>query len=192
MQHRILAAGILAAALTADARSTKPADVTICVVSEDGAPSSVTQKARATVSWMFARIGVNVRWQSGVLKTISSDGRPLTIQVRFAREAPAGVPPEALANALPFGKEGVAVTVMYERIRSVARRSSQEAAILAHVLAHEIGHVLQNTNWHARDGVMKAHWSGQDFDEMERKPLEFTPQDIALIRDGLSTRSASR
>lgn len=84
------------------------------------------------------------------------------------------MPLDALAFALPFTDGTTAFTVMYNRIQFVAGRSGREQAILAHVLAHEIGHVLQRTDRHVGTGVMKAYWNGHDHDAMEKKPLEFT------------------
>ena len=112
------------------------------------------------------------------------------MQVTFASEVPERVPQTALARALPFAKEGVAIAVMYDRIRWIAGRSNREAPILAHVLAHEIGHVLQQTNWHAPSGVMKAHSEGQDYYAMGRTPLKFTALDVEMIKDGLKTLNA--
>jgi hypothetical protein len=189
MKTSMLIAGILAAGMTARARDSKPPDVTVYVNGDNNAPSSVDQGARATVTWMFARVGVRLVWRDGEPRTGAASGSPVTIQVRFTREVP-DASREALARALPFGEEGVAINVMYDRIRWVAHRSSREAPILAHVLAHEIGHVLQGTNAHAPAGVMKAHWNGQDYDAMEKKPLEFTSLDVELIKDGLNLRRA--
>lgn len=185
----MLIAGILAAGIAAQARDSKPADVTVYVKGDNNAPSSVDQGARATVTWMFARVGVRLAWRDGEPGTGAVSGSLVTIQVRFTGELP-DASREALAYALPFGEQGVAIHVMYERIRWVARKSSREAPILAHVLAHEIGHVLQGTNAHAPTGVMKAHWNGQDYDAMEKKPLEFTSIDKDLIADGLNLRKA--
>jgi hypothetical protein len=47
------------------------------------------------------------------------------------------------------------------------------------VPAHEIGHGLQGTDGHAETGVVKEHWNGQDYDAIEKKPLEFTSLDAA-------------
>jgi hypothetical protein len=190
MKTSMLIAGILAAGMTAHARDSKPADVTVYVQGDNKAPASVDQGARATVTWMFARVGVRLVWRDGEPGTGAASGSPVTVQVRFTRDVPGGASQDALAYALPFGEEGVAINVMYDRIRWVARRSSREAPILAHVLAHEIGHVLQGTNGHAQTGVMKAHWNGQDYDAMEKKPLEFTSLDVELIKDGLNLRRA--
>jgi hypothetical protein len=189
MKTSMLIAGILAAGMTAHARDSKPPDVLVYVNGDSSVPSSVDQGARATVTWMFSRAGVRLVWRDGEPRTGAASGSPVTIQVRFTRDLP-DASQDALAYALPFGEEGVAIHVMYDRIRWVARRSSREAPILAHVLAHEIGHVLQGTNAHAPAGVMKAHWNGQDYDAMEKKPLEFTSLNLEMIRDGLNLRKA--
>jgi len=186
----MLIAGILAAGMTAHARDSKPADVTVYVQGDNKAPASVDQGARATVTWMFARVGVRLAWRDGEPRTGAAYGSPVTIKVRFVERDPDDSRREALACAMPFAEEGVAIYVMYDRIHWVARRSSREAPILAHVLAHEIGHVLQGTNAHAQTGVMKAHWNGQDYDAMEKKPLEFTSVDVDLIKNGLNLRKA--
>ena len=188
MKHSILIAGILGAGLAAHARDKKPADVTVYVKGSTLGPVYLT--ARGTVTWMFARIGVRVAWHDGVQAQGAPLTSPVTVQVEFADRAQAGVSKEALARALPFGDHSGAITVMYDRIQFVANGSSREAPLLAHVLAHELGHVLERTDAHSAAGVMKAHWDGEDLDAMERKPLEFTPRDVAMIRDRLSLRVA--
>ena len=37
---------------------------------------------------------------------------------------------------------------------------------------------------------MKAHWNGQDYAAMEKRPSEFTPDDVDLIVRGLAARKA--
>lgn len=176
--------------IAAHARDSQPSDVTVYVNGDNKAPGAVDQEARATVTWMFARVGVRLAWRDGEPRTGPASGSPVTVQIRFVERDPDDTRREALACAMPFAKEGVAIYVMYDRIRWVARRSSREAPILAHVLAHELGHVLQGTNVHAQTGIMKAQWNGQDYDAMQRKPLEFTRVDIEMIRDGLNLRKA--
>ncbi len=154
MKHSIRIAGILVAGLTAHARDSKPADVTVYVNGDS--PGSVYSSARETATWIFARIGVRVAWHDGELSEGAPPASPVTIQVQFTHKAPAGVSGDALACALPFGGHAVAITVMFDRIRFVANGSSREAPILAHVLAHEIGHVLLRTDGHTDVGVMKA------------------------------------
>jgi len=188
MKNSSLIAGILAAGITAYAHDSRPADVT-AYVSGDNLSTSVDSGARATVTWVFARVGVRLAWKAGDPKPGAASGSPVTIRIRFTKGAPADASRNALAYALPFG-EGVTITVMYDRIREAAQESRREQAILAHVLAHEISHVLQGTNQHSETGLMKARWNGQDYDAMQQKPLEFTSFDVTLIQNGLNARKA--
>ena len=62
--------------------------------------------------------------------------------------------------------------------------------ILAHVLVHEITHILQGIDRHSESGVMKASWTNQDYKAMAWKPLPFTPQDTRLLQLGLNGRES--
>jgi hypothetical protein len=60
------------------------------------------------------------------------------------------------------------------------------------VLVHEIGHILQGTDQHSANGVMKRRWDLSDYRLMARHPLPFTEFDIQLIRLGLNARADPR
>jgi hypothetical protein len=60
--------------------------------------------------------------------------------------------------------------------------------LLAHVLSHEITHLLEDVNRHSSTGLMKAHWDGNDLMEMSAKPLSFGPEDVDLIHRALVQR----
>jgi hypothetical protein len=84
--------------------------------------------------------------------------------------------------------EGTHVVVFPDRIRQVDPYQMQCA--LAHVLVHEITHVLQGICRHSATGIMKARWDQRDYFEMSRKPLPFAEEDVALIYAGLRGRQA--
>jgi hypothetical protein len=139
---------------------------------------------------MFDKIGIRLRWHDGDLPTCPT-GSYVAVQVHFAGRAPPGFRPGALAYALPFGDGSTGIIVLEDRIRTAAGiRPNLEQAILTHVLAHEITHVLQSTDRHAETGLMKAHWDLHDYDAMARGPLELTSDDADLIRQGVKVLKA--
>jgi hypothetical protein len=71
----------------------------------------------------------------------------------------------------------------------VANRRRPER-VLAHVIVHEVTHVLQGVSGHSDSGIMKAWWTPKDYEQMEWAPLPFTANDIALIQLGLAKRIA--
>jgi len=64
--------------------------------------------------------------------------------------------------------------------------------ILAHVMTHEITHVLQGIERHSATGVMKARWDAKDFLNMTFSPLPFTVDDIDLLHTALRLRQTSQ
>ena len=95
-----------------------------------------------------------------------------------------------MAYAQPY--EGVHIVVLYYRIEANTDGPTQASTFLAHVMTHEITHLLQGFSRHSETGVMKAHWDASDFMQMAHRPLPFAPEDIDLIHRGLQLRAAGR
>ena len=62
-------------------------------------------------------------------------------------------------------------------------------SLLAHVLVHEIVHILQGCTRHSDRGVMKAHWNGVDFAQMLWGELPIAQEDIDLVHAGIGKRA---
>jgi hypothetical protein len=131
---------------------------------------------------MFARIGVTLVWRD--------PGRCPggALHIKFSRRDSVEYPPDVLGYAYPY--EGSHIVVFWNRIEA-AVSGHDVAPVLAHVMAHEITHVLEGCTRHSPSGLMKAHWSTRDFREMTWKPLPFAEEDIDLIRLGLAQREHS-
>src|SRR5690242_7307428 len=155
------------------------AELTVFTEGDDAFQPAVTYMAKGQATKMFARIGVHVSWRAGVKP--SGDGE--AVQIRF--EPANGRHPGATAFTEPFAPERV-IIVFADRIAAITElRPDLKAPVLAHVLVHEIGHVLLRSNAHSPTGVMKARWSSADYSEMLRRPLRFEPEDAELIQTGL-------
>jgi hypothetical protein len=137
--------------------------------------------AKALAGQMFAKIGIVLDW--GKEKPAGETSRQ-PIFLELVRGTPENRMPGALAYALPY--EGTHITVFYDRIE----KTESPRTVLAHVMVHEITHVLQGISRHSDAGVMKARWTGRDFGAMGCSPLSFTPEDVNLIYLGLTKRTA--
>jgi hypothetical protein len=156
--------------------------VPVCV--SEGVSTPALYAARAIVLEMFAKIGVTIEWlrQERLCRSMSG-----VISIKLSTNTPGNQLAGELAYALPF--EGSRIIVFYDR----ARRTVEPPVVpclLAHVLAHEIAHILEGTDRHSDSGVMKAHWDLTDQDRMYRKPLPFTDLDVWLIHQGLEARES--
>jgi hypothetical protein len=154
--------------------------VTVCV---DGVgPPGLLPFARATVSKMFAGIGVTIDWRRGL-----RDCPAQAIVAILTYDTSGILHPGALAYATPNEST---IHLFCDRI---VHRGCWEPVLvphlLAHVLAHEITHILQGTSLHSDRGVMKASWGNDDYSKMLSQSLAFTSLDIELIYAGLAARS---
>jgi hypothetical protein len=175
MKTKCLAAmvAMTGASLFAGQRATaQKATVTVCM---DPDPH-VLMGVRPLASAMFATIGVRIDWRE-------QDSCPAgvgALQVRLSYNSTGMRNAEALAFAQPYVGS---IVVFLDRVQELNRNGGP--SVLAHVLVHEITHVLEGIDRHSATGIMKAHWNDSDYFEMRRKPLVFAKEDVNLIYDGL-------
>ena len=154
--------------------ATQKATVTVCMEPDQ----HVLMGVRPLASAMFASIGVRIAWH----ELDSCPAEVGAIQVRLSRDSTrvrdSGA--EALAFARPYAGT---VVVFLDRVEELNRNGGP--SVLAHVLVHEITHVLEGIDRHSATGIMKARWNYNDYLEMRRKPLLFAQEDVNLIYDGL-------
>jgi hypothetical protein len=147
--------------------------VTVCM---DSIGESAEYTARTLATKMFADIRVTLDWRD------PRDCPAEAILISLTDNTPENLHRGALAYAQP--SEGVHIRVFYDRIRRFPRELVPR--LLAHVLVHEISHILQGIDRHSKSGVMKAYWTFDDYHTMLVKTLRFEDQDIDLIRVGLA------
>jgi len=151
-------------------------------------PAGMLWNAESKAAAMFRAIGVEVRWQTGAVRANAADGAcGAPIVILLGNTGGARVPPDALAYATPFAHSGTCIHVLLDRVLQYGR-GQFETALLAHVLAHEITHVLERTDRHSADGVMKAHWDARDFSNLAWHSLPFAAEDVELIHRGIAQR----
>jgi hypothetical protein len=171
---------LMAAVASADAqdKSANGRQVTVYLSNIMTAPAQVTAQAEGLASKIFADVGVTINWWRGV----PSHPETGAIIIEFATNTRATDHPGGWAYALPY--EGVHIRIFWDRIEAdpFARQ------LLAHVMVHEITHILQGIARHSPEGIMKARWSDQDRQTMMRGPLRFTPEDVEMIYQGMEAR----
>jgi len=154
--------------------------VLVCMDSKGLVPASAQYRATAQASAIFAKIGVGLTWAR---RSDCVDGG---VEIQVVPKAPETASPSALAHALPFGNRSQRITIFYDRVqRLVGPQENWIPAVLGHVLAHEIGHVLLGTDGHTDTGLMEAQWTKKEVSMMQFRPLGFTPAHVDLIHERL-------
>jgi hypothetical protein len=174
----------LSASLIVQAATIKsPIDHTLKVCVTRSHDPWIVEQAEGAAAHMFAEIGVRIEWfhDNHTCKHPAEDFVSILIST--------GALDSELPGALAYSRlhADAHIEVFYERVLSTvdARRVPD---LLAHVLAHELTHILEDLNRHSETGLMKAHWSQEDLVQMSFKHLPFAQEDVDLIQRALIRR----
>jgi hypothetical protein len=89
-----------------------------------------------------------------------------------------------VSEGLPF-----LATVYADRADGIARRARVDPAIvLGRAIAHEIGHLLLNSNSHPEAGLMRAAWSQRELRGNAATDWRFLEPEIQAVRDAAQRR----
>jgi len=182
MRLTAMLAMTVAVAMICEAGQNKKQHVTVFVENEANVPQDVKDRAEELAACMFASVGVTIDWRNGGPSASFSER---AIVIRLARNTPNTEKPGALAYAMP--QEGVHIVVFWDRMEFGLIRNE----LLAHVMVHEITHILEGVCRHSESGIMRAQWTDNDHKVMKTHPLPFAPDDVELIQRGLANRNAS-
>ena len=107
----------------------------------------------------------------------------MPIIIDITSDTPKMFAPGALAWAQVY--EGVHISVFWDRIKNkVGGRDRLGTCLLAHVMAHEIAHIIEGVDRHSETGLMKAHWTNAEIEGMSVRLLSLAPEDVQLIHNG--------
>jgi len=92
--------------------------------------------------------------------------------------------------AIPVGpgEFGVHCGVFYDRVQQISRRTNNEAVVLGHAVAHELGHLLLGVNAHSPGGLMRAHWTPRDLALAAQGKLLLLDVEKQKVQDNISKR----
>jgi hypothetical protein len=184
----LLVTTLIVAATPALLTAAEPVDELNIYYIPNAVPSHGLFVARGITTAILADAGIKLRWYKGAPPASVSELRN-TFRIEFLTKAPATSSSHGLASSFPYRPGAALITVYNDRLAPYFEVSAiQGAAILGHVLAHEIGHSLQGIARHSDTGVMKARWTPAEVRNMAVERLKFTEEDIYFLREGLQVR----
>ncbi|MFL6450226.1 MAG: hypothetical protein ACJ746_21490 [Bryobacteraceae bacterium] len=155
-------------------------EIEVGLVNRLAVPVNLLANAQYTAITIYARIGVKLKW---------SNANTAPIRIQLDAHTPHTIGPDAMGYALPYGDHDISIHILLDRISDHPDGDGHQyatAVLLGHVMAHELGHVLEGNCRHSETGVMKARWDQGLVHRMARQPLSFHPLDAALIRIGVA------
>ena len=81
--------------------------------------------------------------------------------------------------------------IFHHRVEELCKDRYPEAAVLGHMIAHEIGHLLLGLSSHSRTGIMSVPWRSKDLKRAGQDGMRFTKKEARRIRANLHKRSQS-
>jgi hypothetical protein len=171
-----------------------------------GVRPDIVTRAKPVVARIYREAGVNIIWSDARSGAGEADtprasrafdpGFALVILPREVADQ-LNVATDALGGAAGTPEcRGRMAYVFYNRVERIARtylNASRRRAmddidtviVLAHAIAHEVGHLLLPYG-HSATGLMRAGWNGQDLQLAVRGQLKFTPEEAELFRTRLT------
>ena len=206
----LVVAGLTGLARPAAADPIPTLTINLQVPRHVNVPLNIVALAKDEVTRIYRDAGVKIIWinaaSSGSRSLLpQSSGtsdpgfalvvlpREMTDQMTVATEA---VATEALGVAIGTREHrGRMAYVFYSRVERIARthlnvshdavrRDLYSIVVLAHAMAHEIGHLLLPYG-HSPTGLMRADWNAKDLDLALVGRLNFTSEQAELIRGRL-------
>lgn len=142
---------------------------------------AVTFMANELAARMFADIGISLKLKS--CQPATESGR-LPIVIDVISETGESSSPRTVGYSLRY--EGSHISIFLDLIE----KTDYPAYVLAHVMVHELAHILQGVSRHSNTWVMKARWNTKDYCEMRLRRVRFPYEDVGLICEGLAARRA--
>ena len=187
----ILVIGLVGLARPAAADPRPSLSIVLQVPDGDSIRPNVVSRAKAEMSRIYRDAGIDIVWTREAPDpqlTLTILSRELTDQMTVATTALGG----AVGTREYRGRRAY---VFYNRVERVARtylntsrrrgtNDTDNVIVLAHAMAHEIGHLLLPYG-HSATGLMRADWDAKDMRLAVHGRLNFTSEQAELIRTRL-------
>jgi hypothetical protein len=175
MKWWIVVGIVMAVAPGADAvESGEAHPVDLQLRNEARVPPQVLEQSQAEVARIFGDVGLAVRW------TDSEPRFTVTIVPQVLGYASAQSPVMGVARRTTNRST---VQVFFRQVQDFSHAYRVDLGMmLAHVIAHELGHLLLPTAAHSPTGLMRPMWDEALVRDVKRGSLTFTAAQAARIR----------
>ncbi len=186
--------------LRADNGSRVKPVVRISVYNDVGLNRGTLLHAEEDAGAVFRRAGIETEWKNcggeevfpELTEACNQVAYPVRLVLRIERR-PRGLVSEPLGVAyLADDGKGVYCDVFLEPMEELQQLYAVSLdALLGHVAAHEIAHLLLGQHSHTVSGLMRARWGLQTMEELKRSGLEFNSKQGAVMVERLEAAQRS-
>jgi len=192
-RRRLAAAMFCCIAVNVSPMAAKPAAEELTVLVYNAAPVApqVLQRARDDAARILREARIEVRWLNcAPAPGECPDVLDQTMLVLHIAATPGGFEDgESTGIAVLAPEGGVHFYVFYSAVERVAKADARPAVILAHAIAHEIGHLLLDLRGHTPTGLMHGRWGAAELQKAAMGSLVFSPEQAARMRQEVKRRA---
>jgi hypothetical protein len=178
-------AGIIAAILVGTGgfveadESRAPLRMQLHLLNHAGVPADVLEAARTELTRIYGRAGFELVWDRRGAERPSTR---VTVKIVSYLPQPNRAAPYVMGVTVKHSDGRLAYVVFNEVVAFSRAHNVDLSTLLAHVIAHEVGHVLLPTGAHSPTGVMRATWDRSQIRDAQNGDLTFTAEEIHTIR----------
>ena len=163
------------------AEATDARQFGVRLINQANVPADVMSRAQADASRIYAALGVEIVWivnandplPTAPKVTLVVVPKSMSVSTRFALGT-------AIANRTSAGRRAYA---FLDKVTWFAGGTGQSlSAVLGHVIAHELGHLLIGNNSHALTGIMRSKWTQSEITLLAAGNLTFAHDHATTIR----------
>jgi hypothetical protein len=174
MKWSLISAVMIAVARVADAAEPGQLPAIRLQMNDDaGVPVAMLRKSQDEVVRIFAAVGVGAEW--------TETAPSIAVRIVTSALAYAGRSSSVMGVALRR-PGGATAQIFLKQVQDFARTYDSDVSILlAHVIAHEIGHLLLPRMPHSPTGLMKGDWDRTLVREAAAGSLTFTDAQVQRL-----------
>lgn len=177
-------------------RPAKMPQITLSVYNDARVPEQVLAKAEREATRIFRQAEVKLVWIACSPSRRQGASDPACVnRMGGSQLAVRIVPWSSTSGGAAFGVaflspegHGAYSDVFYGSVEKLHEDWHIDiATLLAHVIAHEVGHLLLGEHAHAELGIMRPKWHGEELRSIAMGGLLFTPSQIESFKARLNT-----
>jgi len=163
----------------------------VCVMNDAGVSPAVQEGVERRVASLIQGASIQIRWLHGLdpgrtpeVRCLCSHPEPMRVLILHLLATGRAALPSELGQAfLGEDGQGVMADVFLDRLEQLTEeREIDYGRLLAHVVAHELGHLLLGPNAHSVVGLMQARMTGDSLERMEQGNFRFSQEQMRKIR----------
>jgi hypothetical protein len=157
-------------------------------------PTKILGEARERVTAINHRSGIAIDWVECPVGDQDPSQFPACTEDYDATHLFLHLLPQA-AKTIKMERAGESLlsvrmaNIYWNRVREKAKSMQVEVErLLAHAVAHEVGHLLLGSNSHSPSGIMVGKWSRQDLINISQSGLSFSAKQSKFIQAEVQRR----